>query len=440
MNNTPTPAPTPSGVIVGLKIENIQRLTAVEITPSGTLVKICGNNAEGKSSILDAIAMAIGGADEISARPIHDGADHGSVVLTLDDLVITRKFSRREDGTTGTSLTVAGKNGAKFPSPQAILDSLTGKLTFDPLEFMELNAGEQRDAVIKLCGIDTNKFDAEIRELVETRSAKARELKSLGAVKSLDDKIPKVEKDVAALSGRLAEAIKSNGALVQLRSNKSQAEACLSRENTQEASCRGLVASLEAQLTEAQRRLTASLATTVSLRAGLDSADKAIAAFIVIDTADLSAQLANIGSDNAAIRAEIAIFKHNEEIASRARSLEALSSAIDEKRKERTALISKAEFPLEGMSFDELGVIYSGQPLSQASDAQKIAISVAMGFSLNPTLKVLLIRRGSLLDNRHLQVVADMAKQAGGQVWIELVGERDDCQIIIEDGKVKETA
>lgn len=438
MNNPSNP--TPSGVIVGLKIENIQRLTAVEIAPSGTLVKICGNNAEGKSSILDAIAMAIGGADEISQRPIHDGADHGSVVLTLDDLVITRKFNRREDGTTSTSLTVAGKNGAKFPSPQAILDSLTGKLTFDPLEFMELNAGEQRDAVIKLCGIDTTKVDAEIKELVETRSAKARELKSLGAAKTLDHTIPKVERDVAALSSGLAEAIKSNSALVQLRSNKSQAEVCLARENAQEAGCRGLITSLEAQLTEARVCLAASLSAAVSLRANLDSADKDIANFKVIDTAGLSAQLANIGSDNAAIRAEIEKGRHNEEIAGRAHFLEALSTATDEKRKERIALISKAEFPLEGMSFDELGVVYCGQPLSQASDAQKIAISVAMGFSLNPTLKVLLIRRGALLDNRHLQVVADMAKQAGGQVWIELVGERDDCQIIIEDGKVKETA
>ena len=34
--------------------------------------------------------------------------------------------------------------------------------------------------------------------------------------------------------------------------------------------------------------------------------------------------------------------------------------------------------------------------------------------------------------------VADMAEKADGQVWLERVGDGDECSVIIEDGQVKE--
>ena len=47
--------------IVTLEAENIKRLKAVEITPEGNLVVVGGKNAQGKSSVMDSIAYALGG-------------------------------------------------------------------------------------------------------------------------------------------------------------------------------------------------------------------------------------------------------------------------------------------------------------------------------------------------------------------------------------------
>ena len=47
--------------IVSLEAENYKRLKAVEITPDGNMVVIGGRNAQGKSSVLDAIWAALGG-------------------------------------------------------------------------------------------------------------------------------------------------------------------------------------------------------------------------------------------------------------------------------------------------------------------------------------------------------------------------------------------
>ena len=93
--------------------------------------------------------------------------------------------------------------------------------------------------------------------------------------------------------------------------------------------------------------------------------------------------------------------------------------------------------PIDGLSFDSDGVYFKGVPFSQASSAEKLRVSVAMGIAMNPELKVLLIRDGSLLDQKNLKLIAGMANDSGHQVWVERVGSGEECQVIIEDGYVQ---
>ena len=121
--------------IISLTAENVKRLQAVHIMPARKpgLVLIGGRNGQGKSSTLDAIAMALGSASEVPARPIRQGETHAQIVLETEDLVVTRDFTA-----SGSVLTVANREGLKASAPQTILDRLTGKLTFDPVAFMRL--------------------------------------------------------------------------------------------------------------------------------------------------------------------------------------------------------------------------------------------------------------------------------------------------------------
>ena len=118
--------------IISLTAENVKRLRAVEITPDGNVVTITGRNAQGKTSVLDAIWLALGGgaASKGTIRPIRDGEEKASVRLDLGDLVVTRTWTGDK-----TALTVTAADGAKYTSPQGILDALVGRLSFDPLEF-----------------------------------------------------------------------------------------------------------------------------------------------------------------------------------------------------------------------------------------------------------------------------------------------------------------
>ena len=69
----PYRAPTES-----LKAENIQRLKAVEVIPKGDLIVIAGNNEQGKTSLINSIALACGGrkGKVILLTSLMKGASH----------------------------------------------------------------------------------------------------------------------------------------------------------------------------------------------------------------------------------------------------------------------------------------------------------------------------------------------------------------------------
>jgi hypothetical protein len=130
------------------------------------------------------------------------------------------------------------------------------------------------------------------------------------------------------------------------------------------------------------------------------------------------------------------------ELAARLEAAKALSKqfteGIDGLDEQKRALLAAAAFPVPGLSIDEETVTVDGIPFEQLSGALQLRVSVAMGLALNPTVKVLLIRDGSLLDEENLGMVAEMAAEAGAQVWLERVGAGQEVAIVLEDGTVKE--
>ena len=144
--------------IIQLTAENVKRLHAVDITPQGNVVEITGKNGQGKSSVLDAIAMALGGGAEMPTLPIRKGEAKAKIVLDLGDLKVTRTVTE-----SGSTLIVETPEGARFQSPQTILDKLTGKITFDPLAFIRLKRDEQGKILRDLVGLDFTQADYDRR-------------------------------------------------------------------------------------------------------------------------------------------------------------------------------------------------------------------------------------------------------------------------------------
>jgi hypothetical protein len=105
---------------------------------------------------------------------------------------------------------------------------------------------------------------------------------------------------------------------------------------------------------------------------------------------------------------------------------ERLTSDIEDTDTEKAQRLAAAKFPVEGLGISDAGgVTWNGLPFEQASTAVRTRVSVAIGFALNPKLKILLVRNGNDLDAKNLQLLADLAKEAGGQVWVERIAGGD---------------
>ncbi|NIV98742.1 AAA family ATPase, partial [Candidatus Saccharibacteria bacterium] len=138
--------------IVQLTAENVKKLKVVRIRPDGSLVVIGGKNGQGKSSVLECIMAALGGKKHVLPEAVREGEKKGYTELDLDNgISIKRTFTK--DG--GGQLTITNKEeGTSYSSPQAMLDKIVGKISFDPLMFARAGEKEQLEFLRHLTGLD----------------------------------------------------------------------------------------------------------------------------------------------------------------------------------------------------------------------------------------------------------------------------------------------
>ena len=394
--------------IISLEAENVKHLQAIKIEPDGSMIVIGGDNEQGKTCVLDCIEYGLNGASSIPSKPIKLGKDKARIVLDLDDIVVIRTFTKN-----GTNLVVKNKDGATFASPQAMLNKLVGELTFDPLEFSKMDAKGQTEVLKKLVGLDFDKINAQYKKLFDERTVvnrQGRELKANLDSMTKHDDVPDEEVVIATLSVAYSDALVHNQ---RMRRDKDKLTADT------------------AELQQLQKRVTA-------MKKSIKDQEKALEGVVERDDKAISLKMTGAEKINAQVR-------ENKEYASADKKLIVLrkqsGSLGDQMAKiveQKAKLMAKAKFPIKGLEIGDDGVTFKDVPLVQCSSAQSIKISVAIGLAMNPKLKVLLIREGSLLDSKNLAMVAKMAEKADAQIWMERVSKGKECQVIIQDGMVLE--
>ncbi len=409
--------------IVELRAENIKRLKAVTIKPSGSLVQITGKNGNGKTSVLDAIWWAIEGASHIQAQPIRKGADKAIIRLDMGEIIITRKFKAKGDGH-ATEVVVETADGARFPTPQKILDSLYSTLTFDPLEFARMKPADQFDALRSFVpGFDFAKHKAEqdgdfARRTEHNRAA--REAKAAAEIITVPDGTPEESVDESALLTQLQNAAATNSE-IQQRADRRAATA-------------KRISDSELQVSDLKKQIEALELLIASDRKKLETADP------LPDPVDITA-LRTAVDQAKATNANVAKLLQKRALTAKAaqetKAADELTARMEAREKAKQDLIAAAKMPVEGLSLGDGVVLYNGLPFEQASDAEQLRASLAITMSANPRLRVIRVRDGSLLDDDAMKVVSEMAEKSGYQVWIERVDSSGKIGFVIEDGEVK---
>lgn len=399
--------------VISLTTTNYKRAKHVEIKPDpdGNLVIVAGKNGQGKSSVLDSIAAALGGANsKTTPKPIRDGEDRAEIVLETEELTVTRVFT-----SSGSRLTLTSKDGAKYPKAQAKLDELVGNLSMDPLAFTLLDDKKQLAQLLDLVELpfDPDQLEADRKQVFEERTAVNRRVKEFESALSqfgeLPEGVPAKEVSVTELLGEYRAGVDNNESY--------------SRAHTAAEVAWNRVGQLRQELEQAEKAAKAAQQASDDHLNPIDLT--AIQA--QIDGAEATNRLVRKAQERGALSFQFEAAKGQ---------ANQLTAKLDQIAKTKADGLAAAQFPVQGLGFTEEGVTYQGVPFKQASSAEQIRVSMAMAIALNPKLKVIRIQDGSLLDTDSLALIEETAQEHGYQIWLEVVGDDIEDAYTIIDGEV----
>lgn len=445
-------ASSPEQHIIEMRIENIKRVKLAHIKPKQdeNLVIVAGKNGQGKTSVLDAVSWGLTGTSTIPTHPIRKGQRTGSIKIDTGDFIVTRHFTvvdadKSEKGNTYISkLVVTGRRGEAFPSPQVLLDRLLGKISFDPMAFMRKNDDEQLEQLRQLVkfDIDIDALDAIQKADYDLRREAGRAVDSLknriSAMTVPDATLPAEPIDTEALTLKLQNAAEHNSMVALHKQAKADALKKYNDILDQAAELRTQIQEMIGRADGLDGHTTLySVGDKPKKKGTAYEAQQAYAAIEVgdeIDTAAVAAELTKANETNTAIQRAANYRQLEKDLDAEDENWTAIDKRMKERDIEREAAIARAKMPIEKLSIGNGEVVYNGLPLSQASNAEQIRVSMALGMAANPKLRVLRISDGSLLDDDSLQLVAAEAKEHKYQVWIERVETGGKVSVIMEDG------
>jgi len=429
--------------IVSLEVENFKRVKAVRLVPNAGVTTVSGRNGQGKSSTLDAIEAALGGKDAAPSKPIRRGAESSRIVLETTDYIVVRTFK----GET-SKLEVKSKDGAKFSSPQAILDALLGDLSFDPLDFTRRSPKEQAELLRKLAGLDFTSLDASRAQTFENRTEVNREVKRLDGELSgvaFHADAPSAEVSSADL---VAELNRANAAHAEVQSAFARADAG----HAEAKRLRGRASDGTAQIDRLRQEIEDRLAKVAEYEAAVvclaDEAkaqegaadaisDEATSATTLLpDVSEIEARIAGADAINAKVRENARHADVTAKLAAAKAKADEMTARLARIDAEKAEALASASFPLAGLSIDADGATLNGLPFEQASQAEQLRASISIGAALHPRLRVVLVRQGAFLDDDALALVAKVAEEQRLQVIVERVGKGDSMGVTIEDGEI----
>lgn len=414
-----------TATIKTLKVRDFKRVRLVEITPDGRVVELRGKNAQGKSSVLDAIQAAVGGKRAVPDKPLRRGATDGEVTLTLTDGT-TIKLRINEAGDTSVRLQ---RDGVEIKKPQDQLNALFNGLSFDPLAFTTMEPKRQAEQLRNLLGLDFSKVDGKRAALYADRTDVNRDLERakarLAAVPA--DYAPNLPEQEVSVSGLLAERKSMETAAAEYDARVRD----ISEVDRAITGAVKLVESAQTALREAEHRLE-------DLRKIRASAVSDLEVMTRPNTSHLDEQIERAEDTNRQIRQRAQRRALEADVNTFREGAERMTRDIETIDRWKAEKIASAKMPVDGLGFSEDGVTFDGLPFAQASRAQQIRVSVAMGLAMNPELRVMLIRDGSVLDDESRAVLAQLAEEFDAQLWIEIVDDDGaDGGIVIEDGVVR---
>lgn len=416
--------------INALQLENVKRVKLVEMEPSQNgLTIIGGKNNQGKTSVLDAIAWALGGERYRPSEPQREGSYQTPYLqVTLSNgLIVERKGKN-------SALTVTDPAGNK--AGQKLLDSFIEQLALDLPKFMQATGKEKAQTMLKIIGVEDelNRLNAEESRLYNRRleiGRIAEQKRKFADELEFYPNLPAEPVSAGDIIMRQQEILAKNGENQRKRQRLN--EITMEKQRLADE-----ISRLEAQIADLEARKEERMEMYARIARDEETARKTALELVDESTAELEESLRSIESLNIKIRANLDKEKAAEEADEYKAQYDSLSAEIGKVRESRTALLNGAKMPLPGLSVADGELVYHNQKWDNMSASEQLKVAAAIVRCLNPDCGFVLMDKLEQMDSETLAEFGEWLEEQGLQAIATRVSTGDECQIIIEDGYVKE--
>lgn len=416
--------------ITALEAENVKRIKAVAFAPSPTgLTLVGGNNNQGKTSVLDALAWALGGERFRPDAAQRDGAvAPAHLKVTLSNGVVVERKGKN------ASLTVTDPTGRR--SGQQLLNAFVEPLALDLPRFMEASDKEKADILLRIIGVgsELQVKDLEIKGLYDKRTFTgqlAAQKKHFAEEMISYPEAPDEPVSASELIRQQQDILARNGENQRLRAQYAELEQQVQQCVDELKRTRERIATLQQLADELDAKHT-------KLFNQRETARKTVSQLQDESTAELEASIRDIEETNRKVRANLEKSRAEDEAAQYASDYDKLTGQIEDKRAERMALLNGADLPLPGLSVEDGVLTYNGKRWRDMSGSDQLRVATAIVRRLNPDCGFVLLDKLEQMDLTTLTEFAAWLEAEGLQAIATRVSTGSECQIIIEDGMVKD--
>lgn len=414
--------------ISNLQIENVKRVKAVRIEPTDKgLTILGGRNNQGKSSVLDSIAWALGGNRKKPSQADREGSMNKPYLkVTMNNGLVVERKGKNSD------LKVTDPDGNS--AGQTLLDSFVEELAIDLPQFMEATNKEKADTLLKIIGVGDQLYELEReeKELYDERRSvyRIKEQKRKYAEElPYHEDAPDEPLKISDLINEQQEILARNGENQKKRQEAQRLADRVDAQKEKMASVKAEIARLEEQLAEMEDIHQETVQ-------DLETAQKTAEQLQDESTAELEQSIAENEQINEKVRTNLKKEAAEEEARSYETQYEKMSGQIQAIRDKKQALLDEADLPLPELSVKEGALTYKGQEWDNMSGSEQLKVSTAIVRKLKPDCGFVLIDKLEQMDLETMKEFGQWLESEDLQAIATRVSTGEECQIIIEDGEV----
>lgn len=405
-----------------LEIENVKRVKAVKIEPTANgLTVIGGNNGQGKTSVLDSIAWALGGNKFKPSAAAREGSMIPPFLhIVMDNGLVVERKGKNSD------LKVIDPDGNK--AGQNLLDTFVEELALNLPKFMNSTNKEKAHTLLQIIGVGEQlvALEKEEQDTYNKRHAIGQIADQKEKFAKEQDYYSEAPKDLVSASELIKE---QQGILAKNGENQKKRQNLVSIQKMHDAAV-DKVERLKRELSEAETELAKAISDLVT-------ANKSVENLVDESTAELEKNIQEIDDINRKVRANLDKEKAEEDAREYRTQYDSLSTELKNIRQKKTDLLLNADLPLPGLSVEDGDLTYNGFKWDNMSGSDQLKVATAIVRKLNPQCGFVLLDKLEQMDQESLKEFGNWLEAEDLQAIATRVSTGEECSIIIEDGYIK---